>query len=67
VSRAMVGLLAAAGATMSALAGLLHGRVEPAMIAGAGVATGLAAYLGFRIKKSAPVSLWVLPLVHVVC
>ena len=53
MSRIMVGLLAAAGAIMSALAGLLHGHIEPAMVACAGVSTGLAAYLGLAaVKKS---------------
>lgn len=44
MSRSMVGLLAAAGAIMSALAGLIHGDFVLAIVAGAGTATGLAAY-----------------------
>lgn len=42
--RRMVGLLAAAGAAMSALVGLTHGDLVPAMIAAAAAATGTAAY-----------------------
>ncbi len=42
--RSMVGLLAAVGATMSALAGLSHDDLVLIMIAGTGTATGLAAY-----------------------
>jgi hypothetical protein len=43
--RGVVGLLAAAGAIMSALVGLIHGDQASIIISGAGVATGLAAYL----------------------
>jgi hypothetical protein len=44
--RRMVGLFAAVGAAMSALAALAHGDVVLVIIAAvAGVATGLAAYL----------------------
>jgi hypothetical protein len=43
--RAMVGLLAAAGAIMSALVGLTHGHFVAIEIAAAGAATGLAAYM----------------------
>ena len=49
--RSIVGLLAAVGATMSALVGLSHGDLVSAMIAGAGVATGLAAYLALPPSK----------------
>jgi hypothetical protein len=41
----VVGLLAAVGAIMSAIVGLAHGDLMPAMIACAGAATGVAAYL----------------------
>jgi len=52
MSRSMVGLLAAVGATMSALVGLTHGDLVPVMIAGAGTASGLAACLALpTIKK----------------
>jgi len=53
MSRKMVGLLAAVGATMSALAGLMRGEMVPVMIAGAGAgaASGLAAYLGLPAEK----------------
>jgi hypothetical protein len=51
MSRRMVGLLAAAGATMSAIVGLVHGDVVPIMIAGAGTASGLAAYLALPDSK----------------
>ena len=44
MSRTMVGLLAAAGAIMSALVGLVHGDLVPVMIMGAGASAGLAAY-----------------------
>jgi hypothetical protein len=47
----MVGLLAAAGATMSALVGLMHGDLALSMIAGAGTASGLAAYLALLPNK----------------
>jgi len=50
--RIMVGLLAAAGAIMAALVGLVHGDFLPAMIAGSGTATGLAAYLALLGKKN---------------
>jgi hypothetical protein len=49
--RIMVGLLAAAGAIMAALVGLVHGDFVPAMIAGSGTATGLAAYLALLDQK----------------
>lgn len=44
MSRTMVGLLAAAGAVMSALIGLTHGDLVPVMIAVASAASGLAAF-----------------------
>jgi hypothetical protein len=47
----MVGLLAAVGATMSALVGLTHGDLIPVMIAGAGTASGMAAYLALPSSK----------------
>ena len=53
MSRSMVvGLLAAVGAIMAALAGLVHGDLMPAMIACSGTATGLAAYLALPNKKT---------------
>jgi hypothetical protein len=51
MSRSMVGLLAAAGAAMSALVGLVHAGIVPVMIASAGAATGLAAYLALPPQK----------------
>lgn len=45
MSRSMVGLLAAAGAIMSALVAFTHGDMVPVVLAGAGAATGLASYL----------------------
>ena len=51
--RSMVGLLAAAGATMAATVSLVHGDAIPLMITGAGGCTGLAAYLALPgVKKS---------------
>jgi hypothetical protein len=52
MSRRMVGLLAAAGAAMSALTALTHGDSVPLMIAGAAGATGLATYLAAPAGKS---------------
>jgi hypothetical protein len=49
--RSMVGLLAAVGAAMSALAGIVHGDFVPVVIAHAAVATGLAAYLALSGNK----------------
>jgi hypothetical protein len=46
----MVGLLAAVGATMSALVGLAHGALAWFVIADA-AANGLAAYLGSAAVK----------------
>jgi hypothetical protein len=57
MSRSMVGLLAAVGAAMSALAGLTHSYLVFAIIACASAATGLAAYgalpvgVALRTKK----------------
>jgi len=51
MSRILVGLLAAVGATMSALVGLTHGDLVPVMIAVAGTASGLAAYLALPSRK----------------
>jgi hypothetical protein len=48
----VVGLLAAVGAVMSAIVGLAHGDLMPAMIAGAGAATGVAAYLASPASKN---------------
>jgi hypothetical protein len=52
MSRSMVGLLAAVGAIMSALVGLAHGDLVLTLIAGAGTASGLAAYLALPSKKN---------------
>ena len=52
MSRIVVGLLAAAGAITAALVGLTHGDLPQVMIAGAGAATGLAAYLALPPKKN---------------
>jgi hypothetical protein len=49
--RIMVGLLAAVGTAMSALAGLAHGDLVLVVIGDAAVATGLAAYLALPSKK----------------
>ena len=47
----MVGLLAAAGTAMSALATFAHGDLIGIMIVVAATATGLAAYLALPLKK----------------
>jgi hypothetical protein len=47
----MVGLLAAAGAIMTALVGLLHGDRMPFTVLGAGITTGLAAYMALPTEK----------------
>ena len=52
MSRSMVGLLAAVGTTMSVLAGLVHGRLDALAVAGAGAASGLAAYLALPPSKN---------------
>ena len=49
--RSMVGLLAAVGAAMAALAGLIHGDLVPVIIAAASAATGLAASLALDPSK----------------
>jgi hypothetical protein len=49
--RYMVGLLAAVGAAMSALVGLVHSDLVWVAIADAAAATGLAAYLALPKKK----------------
>jgi hypothetical protein len=54
VSRSMVGLLAAVGVAMSALAGLVRGDVVLAMITCAGTAAGLAACFALPAQKKQP-------------
>lgn len=49
--RGTVGLLAALGAAMSALVGLVHGDLVPLMILAAGAATGCTAYLALPANK----------------
>jgi len=49
--RSMVGLLAAVGAAMSALVGLVHGDLTWVALADAAAATGLAAYLALPSNK----------------
>jgi hypothetical protein len=49
--RSLVGLLAAVGVVMSALAGLAHGDLFWAAVADAAAATGLAAYLALPPTK----------------
>jgi hypothetical protein len=51
MSRWAVGLLAAIGTTMSVLAGLIHGHLEPLVTACAGLSSGLAAYLALPPSK----------------
>lgn len=51
MSRGMVGLLAAVGVAVSALVGFVHGGLLPVAIVGAGVATGLAAYMALPPSK----------------
>jgi len=51
VSRSMVGLLAAVGAAMSALVGIVHGDLVWVAIADGATATGLAAYLALPPSK----------------
>ena len=50
--RSVVGLLAAAGAIMAALVGLVHGDLVPAVIVSSGIGTGLAACLALPVKKN---------------
>jgi hypothetical protein len=52
MSRSMVGLLAAVGATISGLAGYVHSDLPPVMITGAGTAAGVAAYLALPSSKN---------------
>jgi hypothetical protein len=53
MSRSMVGLFAAVAATMSVLAGVIHGPPEPFLLVGAGAASGLTAYLALpKAKKT---------------
>jgi hypothetical protein len=49
--RTMVGLLAAAGAAMSALVGLTHGDSASVLVAAAAAASGCAAYLALPPSK----------------
>jgi hypothetical protein len=49
--RSMVGLLAAVGSAMYAIAALVHGDLVWVMIADAAAATGLAAYLALPPNK----------------
>ena len=51
--RSMVGLLAAAGAAITAIAGLAHGDLLWAAVVDAAAATGLAAYLALPATKKA--------------
>jgi hypothetical protein len=51
MARSMVGLLAAVGAAMSALIGLIHGLLVWLVIVAAGLGTGLAAYLTMSASK----------------
>ena len=50
--RSMVGLLAAVGATMSALVAFAHGFLITITIVDAAAAAGLATYLALPAKKS---------------
>lgn len=52
--RSMVGLLAAVGAAMSALASFVHGDLIAVIIINAAVATGSAAYLALKPQKKMP-------------
>ena len=52
--RNTVGLLAAAGAAMSAFVGLIHDDWTLVMVGGAAAATGLAAYLALPDFKKTP-------------
>lgn len=55
MSRLMVGLLAATTAAMSGLVGLAHGELALIMIAGAGAASGIGAWLALPgSKKTLP-------------
>jgi hypothetical protein len=50
--RSMAGLLAAVGAAMSALVGLVRGDLAGIMVAGVAGAAGLAAYLAIPASKN---------------
>jgi len=53
LSRIMAGLLAAVGAAMACLAGLIHGDLVPLLVVAASAGTGIAAYLALpSIKKN---------------
>lgn len=54
--RSMVGLLAAVGATMSAIIGLIHGDLVWGMIFCYASATGLAACWAMPPSKKTPIS-----------
>lgn len=54
MSRTTVGLLATVAAVMSGLVGLVHGDVGPILLAMAGGASGLAAYLALPSSKKVP-------------
>jgi hypothetical protein len=56
--RTVVGLLAAIAATMSVLAGLIHGHLEPFVTASAGIVAGLTAYLSLPAKRNLSVVPW---------
>lgn len=51
MQRTMVGLLAAAGAVISAVVSFVHGDLAAVLIAGAAGSTGLAACLALPSKK----------------
>jgi hypothetical protein len=50
--RSVVGLLAAAAATVSVLAAAAHGDLLPLAAATAGLASGLGVYLSLPVKKN---------------
>jgi hypothetical protein len=51
--KAVVGVLAALGTAMAAMAGLVHGHLIPIVILSAAAATGLADFLALPGKKMA--------------
>jgi hypothetical protein len=51
MARSVVGLLAAVGATLSVLAGMIHGHLEPFALAGAAISAGLAASMALPPSK----------------
>jgi hypothetical protein len=57
MQRTMVGLLAAAGAVISAMVSFVHGDLAAVLIAGAAGSTGLAACLALPSKNTADVTL----------